>query len=118
MTKHIAVAGGNDNYMAIAAQETEGGTINDCLPEYGVILMMQETSEQELIDLASELPTDTHLCHYKSPAGDVFFDAVRAYKKADVFDAYHDMGYTVLSIRNGYGNIKPKLFVDSKQKDS
>ena len=118
MTNQIAIAGGNDNYVAIAAQETDNDNFIECLPEYGVILMMQETSEQELIDLASELPTDTHLVHYRCLSGAEGCDAVRAYKKSDVFDAYHDMGYTVLSITNGFGNIKPKLFINSKKEGS
>ena len=115
MTSQIAIAGGNDNYVEIAARETGGEAFIECLPEYGVILMMQETSQQELVDLASELPTDTHLVHYRCISGTESFDAVRAYKKSDVFDAYHDMGYTVVAITNGFGNIKPKLFVNSKK---
>ena len=116
MTK-IAIAGGNDNHcldLALANPEAETN-FAEALPKYGVVLLMQETSHEELEDLASELPTDTHLVAYYYPDGTAGFDAVRAYSKADIFDAYHDSGLRVRVIFNGYGNIKPKLFNDSKK---
>ena len=45
-----------------------------------------------------------------SAAGDHIYEAVRAYSKADIFDAYHDAGYKITSITSGYGSIKPKLY--------
>ena len=119
----IAIAGGNDNYclelaLANSGEGQEETNLAEALPKYGVVLLMQETSEQELIDLNKELPTDTHLITYKYPDGTVGADAVRSYSKADIFDAYHDSGLTVLSITNGFGAIKPKLFVDSAKKKS
>ena len=77
---------------------------------------MQETSHEELDDLAADLPTDTHLVTFRYPNGAQGADAVRSYTKSDIFDAYHDSGLTVLEIKNGYGRIKPKLFQDSKKK--
>ena len=117
MTK-IAIAGGNDNHCleAALANPNEETNLADCLPRYGVQLLMQETSHEELQDLAADLPTDTHLVSFRYPHGAISADAVRAYSKADIFDAYHDSGLTVLEIKNGYGRIKPKLFQDAKKK--
>ena len=60
----------------------------------------------------SSLPTDIHLVEYT--IGDTLYvDMVRAYKAVDIFDAYYDklVGKgELLSITNGYGRIKPKLF--------
>lgn len=91
---------------------------NDCY------LLMEETSHEELRDLDKDLPSDTHLVRYrvKSPVLErmvekghhpedlSFVSAIRAYKKADIFDALHDGGMEVLEITSGYGVIKPKLF--------
>jgi len=118
MTK-IAIAGGNDNYCLelalVNAQDGSETNLAEALPKYGVVLLMQETSDEELVDLNKELPTDTHLVTYKYPDGTVGADAVRSYSKADIFDAYHDSGLQVISIANGYGAIKPKLFTDAKK---
>ena len=115
MTKTV-IAGSNDNHCLNQALYNPGAEINfaECLPLYGVILLMQETSKEELDDLSSELPTDTHLCIYKYPDGSVGCDAVRSHSKADIFDAYHDSGLKVIEIASGHGSIKPKLFQDAK----
>ena len=119
MTEAI-IFGGNDNYHLDAAL---ANAINDketdftqAMDKYGVILMMQQTSENELNDLSSDLPTDTHLVRYINPDGELLGDAVRAYKKSDIFDCYHDSGLRVLDIKSGFGSVKPKLFQDSKKK--
>ena len=119
MTEAI-IFGGNDNYHLDAAL---ANAVNDketdftqAMDKYGVILMMQQTSENELNDLSSDLPTDTHLVRYINPEGDLLGDAVRAYKKSDIFDCYHDSGLRVLDIKSGFGSVKPKLFQDSKKK--
>ena len=110
------VFGGNDNYLAEAFQTGEEIDFQNIWKEkYGVSLIMEQTSEAEVIDLASELPTDTHIVTAKSLTGDLVVEAVRAYKKSDVFDAYFDAGYEVQSIKNGYGAIKPRLWEDSKK---
>ena len=60
----------------------------------------------------TQLPTDVHIVTY-SVGGEKYFDAVRAYSKVDIFDAYYDklMGIgTIHSIKSGYGRIKPKLY--------
>ena len=71
--------------------------------------------EQEIVPDTfddSELPTDVHIVTY-SVGGEKYFDAVRAYSKVDIFDAYYDklrgIG-TIHSIKSGYGRIKPKLY--------
>ena len=118
MTK-IAIAGGNDNYCLEATaglEEHEEVNFAEVFPKYGLVLLMQETSHEERNDLASELPTDTHLVCFRYPNGAAGFDAVRSYSKADIFDAYHDSGLKVRAIFNGYGQIKPKLFNDSQKK--
>ena len=40
--------------------------------------------------------------------------AIRAFKKADIFDHLHDAGYAVMEITSGFGRIKPKLFNTAK----
>ena len=119
MTEAI-IFGGNDNYhleaALLMAREGEETNFTQAMDKYGVILMMQQTSENELNDLSSDLPTDTHLVRYINPEGDLLGDAVRAYKKSDIFDCYHDSGLRVLDIQSGFGSIKPKLFNDSKKK--
>ena len=61
----------------------------------------------------SALPTDIHLVEYEVE-DTLYVDQVRAYKAVDIFDAYYDklqtVGGSLLSISNGYGRIKPKLF--------
>ncbi len=76
------------------------------------VLLMEETTHQELVDLNGDLPTDTHLVRISNEAG-VEIDAVRAYKSVDIFDVYHDLGYTVHEIKSGYGAVKPKLWSNS-----
>ena len=73
-------------------------------------LATQVISEQAVRDLDADLPSDTHLVFYVADDGGVLIDAVRAYKKSDVFDAYYDAGKVVLDIRTGFGRIKPKLY--------
>ena len=59
-----------------------------------------------------ELPTDIHIVTY-SVGGETYFDAVRAYTKVDIFDAYYDKLKTIgtlIEIRSGYGHIRPNLY--------
>jgi hypothetical protein len=67
----------------------------------------------------SELPNDLHLVSFIKE-GVNYIDAVRAYTKVDIFDEYYDQlkdTGTVLSIKSGYGKIKPKLFGKIKGKE-
>lgn len=114
----FVIAGGNDNHCASTpGDSSDFNSAVEVMGLYGVILLMQETSEHELTDLDSELPSDTHCVKYLTPQGDVRIDAVRSYSMSDIFDAYHDAGNSVVGIISGFGRIKPKLFVD-KRKDS
>ena len=85
-----------------------------------VIVFMEGVTRQEIKELNSELPTDIHLVEF-TRGEELFLDAVRAYKKVDIFDTYHDMlkaeqrqgvipSFSINSITSGYGSIKPKLF--------
>lgn len=60
----------------------------------------------------NELPTDVHIVTY-TVAGETYYDAVRAYTKADIFDAYYDklksIG-TIKDIKSGLGKIRPNIY--------
>lgn len=111
MTLH-ASSGNNDYFYEyiLLAEEGQDLSLENVFPKYGVSLVMQETSHQELRDLNNDLPSDTHLVHYRTREGAVSSDAVRAYKLSDIFDAYHDARLTVLQIQQGYGSIRPNLY--------
>ena len=105
--------GTNANHFLEAALDLEIPASQDfatILSLYGVHHLMSETSESELTDLSSDLPTDTHLVTFRTAEGAVSCDAARAYSKGDIFDAYSDSGLTVISIDSGFGVIKPKLY--------
>ena len=110
------VPGGNDNFFPFVPPDEEP-VINftKYFPKYGVILLLQETSEQELQDLSSQLPSDTHRVTFRYPSGAVSTDAVRSHSMGDIFDAYHDSSLEVLAIHSGYGSIRPNLFQNSKK---
>lgn len=60
----------------------------------------------------SELPTDVHIVTY-TVDGETVFDVVRAYTMVDIFDPYYDRLQgkgKIISIKNGYGKIKPLLY--------
>ena len=118
----VVIAGGNDNYAVgrvidyVKSESDAPFPLEPLLKEYGVVLVMQETSREELRDLDADLPTDTHLVEYINTMSDTKgFDAVRAFKKSDIFDAYSDLGCKVIAIESGYGRIKPKLWVDARK---
>lgn len=79
---------------------------------YECHLLVEETSRQELLDIDSDLPSDTHLVEYLNTSGEVVVSGIRAFKMVDIFDALHDREdvQEVLSITQGFGRIKPKLF--------
>ena len=119
-TNPFVIAGGNDNHVQTTSQpdvESPSFDRQSLLKLYGVVLLMQETSRAELDDLDSDLPTDTHLVRYLAPDNSVCCDAVRSYSTADIFDAYHDTGATLVEIASGFGRIKPKLWVDARKED-
>lgn len=80
------------------------------LRKHDVTLLMDSTSIQAIEADMKALPTDVHAVTYVED-GVVKVDAVRAHKMADIFDAYWDFGIrNVMSIKSGFGNIKPKLY--------
>ena len=68
----------------------------------------------------TQLPTDVHIIEYTNN-GQRFYDVVRAYTMVDIFDAYYQIvkegNGEILSIKSGYGRIKPKLYGKIKNKE-
>jgi hypothetical protein len=83
------------------------------------IQIVQESICPDTFD-DTKLPTDVHIITF-TKNGERQFDAVRAYTKVDIFDAYYDklkgIG-TIHSIESGYGRIKPKLYGNIKTKQN
>lgn len=113
MSPDFVIQGGNDCFAANYEKPLDwfAGVLKD----YGVILLMQETSHNELVELDGELPSDTHLVHYQNKEGQIKSDAVRAFTMEDIFDAYHDCELKVNQIKSGYGRVKPKLWSDARK---
>lgn len=85
-----------------------------------VIVLFENTTREDILELDADLPTDVHLVEYVRNQ-ELFLDAVRAYRKADIFDQYHDKlsaeaesgqitNFEILSITSGFGKVKPKLY--------
>jgi len=85
-----------------------------------VITLMEGVTKEEIQELNSELPTDVHLIEFVR-GQELYVDAVRAYKKVDIFNVYYDKlnaearqglisNFEIRSITSGVGSIKPKLF--------
>jgi len=93
-------------------------SITEHLRNYDVILIQEGANESDIRARQRELPTDLHLVDYEVN-GTLMCDAVRAPKKADVFDAYHDYeGSTVKDIRTGYGTLRPNMYGVTQKKSS
>lgn len=77
-----------------------------------VIVQIESTTHDKLVELERTLPSDIHLVRYRKPTWKKKekISAVRAYKMSDIFDQFHDKGWEVLEIKQGYGRIKPRLF--------
>ena len=90
-------------------EEREAATRGD------VNIFILNTSTESIKEMDKELPTDTHLIEYVID-GETSYDAVRGYKMVDIFNVYHDkfmrdgVSAQVVSIKSGYGVIKPKLY--------
>ena len=86
-----------------------------------VIVLLEQTSETEVSDLARDLPSDLHLVEYVKD-GEAQVDGVRAFKKSDIFDFYYDylletsQSFQITAIRSGFGCIKPRLFNAQQEK--
>ena len=79
--------------------------LNETLESNSCHLLLEETSEEEILGLEKDLPSDLHLV-----VTDKGVYGVRAYKSVDIFDSFYDEGHQVIEIRSGFGRIKPKLF--------
>ena len=85
-----------------------------------VITLFTKTTEEEVRALDKDLPSDTHLVFY-SEDNTLYCDAVRCFTMVDIFNQYWDKlsskaeggeihSFSIDSIVNGIGVIKPKLF--------
>ena len=77
---------------------------------YQIQMLKQDICPDTFDD--SQMPSDMHIITYEMN-GETVYDAVRAYKKVDIFDAYYDKlkgQGTIISIKSGYGRVKPKLY--------
>ena len=88
------------------------------LKKHDVILVRENTDVESIIMDQTTLPTDIHLIEYDDE-GTVKIDAVRAFKMSDIFDAYWDLGSrSVISIKAGYGCVRPNLYNAKQSEDS
>jgi hypothetical protein len=65
------------------------------------------------------LPADTHMVTYVIE-GNTLNDTVRAYTMVDIFDAYYDKLKGVgelVTIKSGYGNVRPNLYGQIKNQE-
>ena len=84
-----------------------------------VIIFEEKVTREDIEARRSELPSDIHLIEYVK-GNELFLDAVRCYKKVDIFDFYYDIlneeakaedsTFEIRSITSGYGSVKPKLW--------
>lgn len=83
-----------------------------------VLVMYSNTTKETIKEEEKTLPSDIHLVEYEIN-GNLYLDAVRAFKQVDIFDVYYDRlwvykqdGYDckIVSITSGHGVIKPKLY--------
>ena len=83
-----------------------------------VIIHSQNTTAKDLDEKV--LPSDIHIVEYEVE-GNLYSDAVRAYKMSDIFDIYYDklkpVGGKIISITSGYGNLKPNMYNNAKKED-
>lgn len=81
-----------------------------------VIIHQQNTKEEDLVQ--KELPSDIHMVYYTHDDKE-YSDAVRAARKADIFDIYYDklklVGGKLNSIENGFGNLRPNMYNDRRK---
>ena len=78
--------------------------------KHDVIVLLESTTIQHIEDESKNLPSDVHIVRYTED-GVEKIDAVRAYRKTDIFDAYHDFGLRdIKEITSGFGSIRPNLY--------
>ena len=87
----------------------------DACKRRDVNIFILNTTPEAIVEMDAELPSDTHIIEYVID-GETSYDAIRAYKKSNIFDEYYDkfkregISAQVVAITNGYGRIKPKLY--------
>jgi len=77
-----------------------------------VKIFMLNTTPEAIKEMDAELPTDIHIVELRQ-GEETIYDAVRSYKMSSIFDVYYDKlqgEAEIVSIKNGYGRIKPKLY--------
>jgi len=75
-----------------------------------ITILEQEIDVDKFVDKG--LPADTHMVTYVIE-GNTLIDTVRAYTMVDIFDAYYDKLKGVgelLTIKSGYGTVRPNLY--------
>ena len=79
----------------------------------GVSILFSNTTPSDLKPQLRDLPSDTHLVKYEMD-GEIKYDAVRAYKRVDIFDCYYarlkENNGKMLHISVAGGYVKPKLW--------
>ena len=84
------------------------------LRKHDVTLLLDSTTVKDIEADSKNLPSDVHVVTYVEE-GIEKVDAVRAYRKVDIFDAYYDFGIrTILAIESGFGSIRPNLYQTKK----
>lgn len=88
-----------------------------------VIILEENVTREDIEARRKDLPSDVHLVEYVK-GNDLCLDAVRSYRKVDIFDFYHDIlteetgaegtTFEILSISCGHGSIRPNLFKTAK----
>ena len=77
-----------------------------------VNIFLLNTTPETIKEMDAELPTDIHMVELRQ-GDETIYDAVRAYKMSSIFDVYYDKlqgEAEIVSIKSGYGRIKPKLY--------
>jgi hypothetical protein len=84
------------------------------LKKHDVTLLLDSTTVKDIEADSKNLPSDVHVVRYVEE-GVEKVDAVRAYRKTDIFDAYYDFGIKdIKEIVSGYGSIRPNLYQTNK----
>ena len=85
------------------------------LKKHDVILLLDSTTVKDVEDGSKNLPSDVHIVRYVEE-GVEKVDAVRAYRKTDIFDAYYDLCIkNIKEIVSGYGSIRPNMYQTEKK---
>ena len=79
-----------------------------------VNIFILNTAPEDIAEMDAELPTDTHLIEYIVD-GETTYDAIRAYKKSNIFDEYWDKyRHDFKNMTQTEGRVNPKLWGNSE----